>query len=115
MNPCERSVRVGTGPFNLNSSNNISHTVISVELKYFIVDLLFRTTPVSTCLSLEYPSSNPDEREIFVTSSAGAFTPGEVQNLEAKNIVIGGSMHGEIGPDILKELYKKETSRDSFG
>jgi len=39
------------------------------------VDVFAEATPASTCLRLEYPSSNPDERLIYVTSSAGSFTP----------------------------------------
>ncbi|MFA7203542.1 MAG: hypothetical protein WC188_07535, partial [Candidatus Caldatribacteriota bacterium] len=35
-------------------------------------------TPESTCLKLVYPSDNPDERVIYVSSWAGPFTLREV-------------------------------------
>jgi sugar/nucleoside kinase (ribokinase family) len=73
------------------------------------VDVLARATPQSTCLRLEYPTSNVDERAIYVTSSAGAFTSAEVQPLQARAILIGASMRGEVGMDVIQELGKKDT------
>jgi sugar/nucleoside kinase (ribokinase family) len=73
------------------------------------VDVLARATPQSTCLRLEYPTSNVDERVIYVTSSAGAFTSAEVQPLQARAILIGASMRGEVGMDVIQELGKKDT------
>jgi sugar/nucleoside kinase (ribokinase family) len=73
------------------------------------IDVFARATPHSTCLRLEYPTSNVDERVIHVTSTAGAFTPAEVQTLQARAILIGASMRGEVGLDVIQELGKKET------
>jgi sugar/nucleoside kinase (ribokinase family) len=73
------------------------------------VDVFARATPKSTCLRLEYPTSNVDERVIYVTSAAGAFTPAEVKGLQARAILIGASMRGEVGLDVIEELGKKET------
>jgi sugar/nucleoside kinase (ribokinase family) len=73
------------------------------------IDVFARATPQSTCLRLEYPTSNVDERVIYVTSTAGAFTPAEVQALEAQAILIGASMRGEVGIDVIQELAKKDT------
>jgi sugar/nucleoside kinase (ribokinase family) len=73
------------------------------------VDVYAKATPQSTCLRLEYPTSNVDERVIYVTSTAGAFTPAEVKTLQARAILIGASMRGEVGIDVLAELDKKET------
>lgn len=73
------------------------------------VDVFAKATPESTCLRLEYPTSNVDERVIYVTSTAGAFTPAEVNALQARAILIGASMRGEVGTDVLAELDKKDT------
>ena len=51
------------------------------DLKGMGVDLYCRETPASTCLRLEYPSDNPDERSIFVTDSAGPFVREDVSGL----------------------------------
>lgn len=78
------------------------------ELTRLGVDAFARTTPESTCLHLEYPTSNLDERVIYVSSTAGAFTPVEVKDLQARSVVIGASMRGEIGLDVVEELAKKD-------
>lgn len=66
-----------------------------------------RATPESTSLRLEYPTSNPDERIIYVTGDAGAFTPDDVKLLQAKAILVGASIHGEVGLDVLEMLSHK--------
>jgi sugar/nucleoside kinase (ribokinase family) len=73
------------------------------------IDVFARATPRSTCLRLEYPTSNVDERVIHVTSTAGAFTPAEVETLQARATLIGASMRGEVGLDVIQELGKKDT------
>jgi sugar/nucleoside kinase (ribokinase family) len=64
-------------------------------------------TPASTCLRLEYPSSNLDERVIYVTSSAGAFTPGQVVGIEARAFVLGPSFRGEVHLGVIQTLVAK--------
>ncbi len=66
-------------------------------------------TPHSTCLRLEYPTPNVDERVIYVTSTAGAFTPTEVEDLRARVVLIGASMRGEVGTEVIEALREKET------
>jgi len=66
-----------------------------------------KETPKSTCLRLEYPSSNVDERVIRVTSNARPFTPEEVEYIETRAVVIGGSMRGEISLEVMEELAQK--------
>lgn len=78
------------------------------ELRQLGVDAFARTTPESTCLRLEYPTSNVDERTIYVASTAGAFTPEEVRGLQARAFVIGASMRGEVSLQVIEELAKKE-------
>jgi len=71
------------------------------------VDVHARIVPHSTCLRLEYPSSNVDERVITVTSNAGPFEPDEVKDLQARAILIGASLRGEVGIQVVKDLAKK--------
>jgi sugar/nucleoside kinase (ribokinase family) len=79
------------------------------ELTRLGVDVYAQITPQSTCLQIEYPTSNLDERIIYVTSSAGAFTPAEVELLQARAIIIGASMRGEVGLEVIEALKNKET------
>jgi len=79
------------------------------ELRELGADVFARATPQSTCLRLEYPTSNVDERVIYVTSTAGAFTPPEVAAIQAKAFLIGASMRGEVGLDVIQELGNKDT------
>jgi len=79
------------------------------KLKALGVDVFINITPYSTCLRLEYPTSNVDERVIHVTSSAGPFTTAEVEKIQAKAIVIGASMRDEVSLEVVKELAKKKT------
>lgn len=73
------------------------------------IDVFVKYTESSTCLKLEYPTDDPDKRLMYVTSSAGAFTPEEVKDIDAKAFVLGPSLHGEIPIDVLEELRKKDT------
>ncbi|GAH68248.1 unnamed protein product, partial [marine sediment metagenome] len=66
-------------------------------------------TPHSTCLRLEYPTSDVDERVIYVTSSAGAFTTTEVEKIQARAIVVGASMRDEVSLEVIEELAQKKT------
>jgi sugar/nucleoside kinase (ribokinase family) len=68
------------------------------------VDVFVQATSTSTCLRLEYPSSNPDERVIYVTGSAGSFTPDQVTGIQAQAFVLGPSFRGEVGLDIIQAL-----------
>jgi len=79
------------------------------KLKHLGVDVFSHISPQSTCLRLEYPTSNVDERVIYVTSSAGPFTLAEVKNLQARAIVVGASMRDEASLEVVKELAKKKT------
>jgi sugar/nucleoside kinase (ribokinase family) len=79
------------------------------ELKGLGVHVFAKATPHSTCLRLEYPSSNPDERVIYITSSAGPFAPSQVAGISAKAFVIGASVRGEVPVEVIRALRKKET------
>ena len=68
------------------------------------VDVFAQATPASTCLRLEYPTSNPDERIIHVTGSAGPFTLDQVAEVQAAAFVLGPSFRGEVGLDVIQAL-----------
>lgn len=78
------------------------------EMEKLGVRVFAKATPKSTCLRLEYPSSNVDERVIRVASNAGPFTPEEVEHIETRAVVIGGSMRGEISLRVTEELTQKK-------
>lgn len=72
------------------------------------IDVFLTYTDASTCLTLEYPTDDPDTRVMSVASSAGSFTPEEVRDIDARAFVLGPSLHGEIGLDVLEELTRKD-------
>jgi len=71
------------------------------------IDTFAEPTPHSTCLRLEYPTSNVDERVIYVASTAGALTPQQVAPVSARAFVVGASFRGEAGPDLFEGLAAK--------
>jgi sugar/nucleoside kinase (ribokinase family) len=77
------------------------------ELIQLGVEVFARATPYSTCLRLEYPTSNPDERVISLTSTAGAFSPAEVRDVETRAFVVGTSVRDEVGLEVIEELAGK--------
>jgi sugar/nucleoside kinase (ribokinase family) len=70
------------------------------------VDVLVGYTAQSTCLRLEYPTDNPDDRTLTVTAEAGPFAPGEVGGIDARAVVLGPSFHGEIGLDVIRAMAR---------
>jgi sugar/nucleoside kinase (ribokinase family) len=72
------------------------------------IDCFPSYTPLSTLMELKYPTTNPDIRTLTVTGTAGAITPGEVENLEMKAAVIGSSLRGEVGLDVVRKLKEKK-------
>jgi len=80
-----------------------------------VVDLFVRSgidcyptyTPQSTMMKLEYPTTNPDIRTLTVTATAGAISPAGLDGLEMKAAVIGTSLRGEVGLDVIRFLKEK--------
>lgn len=79
------------------------------QLEKIGVDCSVHWTPRSTCLKLVYPSDNPDERVIYVSSWAGAFSLEEILPINAKVIVVGASMREEVPPEIIQALSRKDS------
>jgi sugar/nucleoside kinase (ribokinase family) len=71
------------------------------------IDCFATYTPSSTLMKLEYPTNNPDIRQLSVAAVAGSITAGDVENIEAKAAVIGSSLRGEVGLDVIRALKDK--------
>ena len=71
------------------------------------IDCYVTYTPQSTLLKLEYPTADPDIRTLSVTSIAGSITASEVENIDARAAVIGSSLRGEVGMDVIRTLKDK--------
>ncbi len=70
------------------------------------VDVFPTFTPDSTTLLLYYPTSDPDQRVLTVTRTAGCFGPEEVKGLSARAFLINASTHGEVGLAVILELKR---------
>jgi sugar/nucleoside kinase (ribokinase family) len=79
------------------------------ELQAMGVTMFARETPASTCLRLVYPTENLDERVIYATGFAGAFTPAEVAPIQARVFHLGASIRGEIPCEVIATLAAKST------
>ena len=78
-------------------------------LESFGVDVYPTFTPSSTHMRLEYPSDNPDERTLTCTETAGTYTIDQFDGLEAKAILINGSVREEAPLELVKELKKRDS------
>lgn len=79
------------------------------ELNRLGVTSFVHYSPHSTCLRMEYPTANVDERIIYVASTAGAFTPAEVEPIQARAFLVGASMRGEVSREVIETLRRKNT------
>jgi sugar/nucleoside kinase (ribokinase family) len=73
------------------------------------VDVFPRYTEHSTHMRLYYPTSNPDERVLSVTHTAGSFTVDQVRDLQARAFLINASIRDEVGVDVIRELRRPRT------
>jgi len=81
---------------------------VADELKALGVAVFAKLTPESTCLRVEYPTSNVDDRILYVTRSAGPFAIAEVKDISARAFVIGASVRGEVPLAVIETLRKKD-------
>ncbi|HLO13944.1 MAG TPA: PfkB family carbohydrate kinase [Anaerolineales bacterium] len=72
------------------------------------IDCYVTYTPQSTLMKLEYPTTNPDIRNLSVTGIAGSITAGDVEDIRTRAAVIGTSLRGEVGIDVLHALKSKD-------
>jgi sugar/nucleoside kinase (ribokinase family) len=76
------------------------------ELKKTGADVYATAALHSTCITLEYPTTNVDQRNIYVTTNSGSFTTSQVEGLKAKSFVIGPSIRGEVPVAVIDEIKK---------
>jgi sugar/nucleoside kinase (ribokinase family) len=74
-------------------------------------------TPSSTCVTLEYKTDNVDQRNLYVTATAGTITPGQLEPLDPQAVVIGCTLRGEANLDVFEYLRarKKIIAADAQG
>lgn len=72
------------------------------------IDCFPEYTAHSTVMKLEYPTLDPDLRRLSVAATAGSITRGQVENVQAKAAVIGSSLRGEVGLDVIQSLREKD-------
>lgn len=80
---------------------------VVTELERLGLDTFVEADPTSTRLRLVYPTSNVDERMIYVDSTAGPFTVQQVEPIDARAFVVGPSIRGEVPLDVLQALAAK--------
>jgi sugar/nucleoside kinase (ribokinase family) len=71
------------------------------------IDCFATYTPHSTLMKLEYPTLNPDIRQLSVAAVAGSITARDVENIDMKAAVIGSSLRGEVGLDVIRALKER--------
>jgi sugar/nucleoside kinase (ribokinase family) len=71
------------------------------------IDCFATYTPHSTLMKLEYPTTDPDIRHLSVTATAGSITARDVEFINTRAAVIGSSLRGEVGPDVIRALKEK--------
>jgi sugar/nucleoside kinase (ribokinase family) len=71
------------------------------------IDCFATYTSQSTLMQLEYPTTNPDIRHLSVAGVAGSITAEDVENINTKAAVIGSSLRGEVGMDVIHTLKQK--------
>lgn len=77
------------------------------KLRQSGIDCYATYSPQSTLLKLQYPTKDPDIRILSVMSVAGSISAGEVESLNARAAVIGSSLRGEVGIEVLRALKDK--------
>lgn len=83
-------------------------TRVITTLEEIGVDVYPTFTSSSTHMKLEYLTDNVDERILTCSATAGAFTIGQFNGLEAKAFLINSSVREEVPLDLVKHLRKKE-------
>ena len=77
------------------------------KLRQSDIDCYVSYTPQSTLLKLEYPTADPDIRTLSIMSVAGSISASDVVSLNARAAVIGSSLRGEVGIDVIRALKHK--------
>ena len=68
------------------------------------IDCFPTYSPASTLMCLDYPTNNPDIRNLSVKSVAGSITTSAVEHIHFKSAVINSSLRGEVGLDVIRYI-----------
>ncbi len=71
------------------------------------IDCFPTYTPESTGMRLEYPTNDPDIRNLSVTGTAGTITLAEIEQVRARCAVVGSSLRGEVGIEVIEVLHRR--------
>jgi sugar/nucleoside kinase (ribokinase family) len=71
------------------------------------VDCYPEYTPTSTCITLEYKTANVDQRNLYVTTTAGTIVSEQMADLQAKTIVVSPSLRGEVGLEFFQSMHQR--------
>jgi sugar/nucleoside kinase (ribokinase family) len=71
------------------------------------IDCFVTYTPESTTMRLDYPTNDPDFRTLSVANTAGSISPMDVEKIVTRAAVIGSSLRGEVGIDVIQFLRMK--------
>jgi sugar/nucleoside kinase (ribokinase family) len=58
----------------------------------------------STCLTLDYPTDNPDDRILSVTTQASPFQAKDIEGIKSKVWSVGASIRGEVCLEVVKAI-----------
>ncbi len=72
------------------------------------VDCYPEYTPSSTLMSLEYKTSNVDQRTLRVTATAGTVSPEQLEGLDTRAVVVGSSLRGEVELAFFQAMRQRE-------
>ena len=76
------------------------------------VDCYPEYTPSSTLMTLEYKTSNVDQRTLSVKATAGTITAGQLAGLQARAVVVGPSLRGEVALAFFQAMRQRPGTRD---
>jgi len=70
------------------------------------VTVFARYAPDSTCVRLEYPTSDVDQRQMYITASAGEIDTDHVESVASRAAVLGTSVRGEVTPETIQRMRR---------
>ena len=65
-------------------------------------------SPYSTLMTLEYKTSNVDQRNLYVKAMGGTIMPEHLDNLTARAVVVSPSIRGEVMPEFFDVIRQRK-------
>jgi len=84
-----------------------SDRTVTQPLRDLGMDVFVHESRHSTCMRLEYPTANPDQRRLSVTTVVDPFVAGDVAGVDARAFLVSASFRGEAPLDLLKAIKSK--------